>query len=346
MSTWSEEISFTPKHEHQSIITRFFDEASQIFKGYTLFNLAFILIAACEIVGCLVFYNLIMRSALLAFTLAGLILTLFCYFILRIYFQNKRPEQLLELSESIFEELQEAATSKPEKVERYLWIGSSLCHLAHNLKDFEYTLYKPKKNFQTLSYSLEKLGAWLHWSDVHALKEWLYFQAVECYVELIKLEPHNLQFHVALANTYIMLSSIYALPKRPDSSEEERWISPEKFSKAMEQKFTTCAKRAIEEFKILNDYHPNDPWVYTQLAYSYHDLQMPAEEIKAYETILKLSPEDTEALYKLGILYFQQGLNSKGLKVYEKVKTRTPQKAESLIRYYGAYSDEDALEDY
>ena len=114
----------------------------------------------------------------------------------------------------------------------------------------------------------------------------------------------------------------------------------------MEQKFTTCTKRAIEEFKRLNDYHPNDPWVYTQLAYSYHDLQMPHDEIKAYETILDLSPEDTEALYKLGILYFEQGFNAKGLKVYEQMKSHNAQKAESLIRYYGAYSDQDALEDY
>lgn len=346
MSTWSEEISLSPKHENQSLLSSFFEETAHILKSYALFNFAFILLGSIEVLCCLIFFNLLTRSSLLAFTLAGFIMTLFCYFILRIYFQNRRPQQLLELSESILEELKESSKSKPEKIERHLSVASSLCHLAHNLKDFEYSLYKPKRGFQALSYTFEKFGSWLHWRDVHALKEWLYFQAIDCYVDSIKIEPNNLQFHVALANTYIMLSTIYAIPKRSDMGDEERWIPPEKLSKGMEQKFTTCAKRAIEEFKILNDYNPNDPWVYTQLAYSYHDLQMPHEEIKAYETILKLAPEDFEALYKLGILYFEQGFNSKGLKVYERIKAQRPRKAESLIRYYGAYSDEEALEDY
>jgi len=34
---------------------------------------------------------------------------------------------------------------------------------------------------------------------------------------------------------------------------------------------------------------------------------MPHKEIEAYETILKIAPEDTDIIYKLGILYFQQG---------------------------------------
>ena len=346
MSTWSEEISLSPKHENQPLLSSFFEETAHILKSYALFNLTFILVGSVEVLCCLIFFNLLTKSALLAATLAGFLMTLFCYFILRIYFQNRRPQQLLELSENLLEELNETAKSKQERVERHLSVASSLCHLAHQLKDFEYTLYKPKKGFQSLSYTFEKFGAWLHWRDTHALKEWLYFQAIEAYVELVKLEPHNLQFHVALANTYIMLSNIYASPKRSELTEEERWVPPEKLSKSMQQKFTTCAKRAIEEFKILNDYNPDDPWVYTQLAYSYHDLQMPQEEIKAYETILQLTPEDFEALYKLGILYFEQGFNSKGLKVYERIKAHNTQKAESLIRYYGAYSDEETLEEY
>jgi len=98
------------------------------------------------------------------------------------------------------------------------------------------------------------------------------------------------------------------------------------------------AERAIEEFKVLNDYAPNDPWVHAQLAYSYHDLQMPKEEIKEYETILKLNPGDRDTLYKLGLLYFQEGMNAQGLRIYEELKRSHYKKAESLMENYGSYN--------
>lgn len=66
---------------------------------------------------------------------------------------------------------------------------------------------------------------------------------------------------------------------------------------------------------------------------------MPKEEIKEYETILHLCPDDKETLFKLGKLYFQQGLNAKGLQIYEALKKSHYKKAEGLIAFYGAYSD-------
>jgi tetratricopeptide (TPR) repeat protein len=103
----------------------------------------------------------------------------------------------------------------------------------------------------------------------------------------------------------------------------------------LEKKFRQASERAIEEFKIISDYAPNDPWVHLQLAYSYRDLNMPLEEIQAYETILRINPTDKEALFKLGTLYFQQGMNAKGLQVYEELKRANFSKVENLIKYYG-----------
>ncbi len=111
---------------------------------------------------------------------------------------------------------------------------------------------------------------------------------------------------------------------------------PKKYSKSFKQKFRLTAEKAIEEFKILSDYAPHDPWVHAQLAYSYRDLQMPKEEIKEYEAILQLCPDDKETLFKLGKLYFEQGQNAKGLKIYETLKFSHYKKAESLIHFYGA----------
>ena len=102
-------------------------------------------------------------------------------------------------------------------------------------------------------------------------------------------------------------------------------------------KFRATAERAIEEFKILNHYAPDDPWVHLQLAYSYHDLGMPDKETREYETVLKLCPDDRDILYKLGTLYFQQGQNAKGLQVYEELKDCNYKKAQQVISRYGDF---------
>lgn len=168
------------------------------------------------------------------------------------------------------------------------------------------------------------------------MKELLLSCSIEEHLKAVKCEPTNLDVHASLANAYVMLSALYADPRKFHDYDEEKYIPQERFSDAMEKRFRTIAERAIEEFKILNDYAPDDPWVHVQLAYSYHDLQMPKEEIREYEIVLKLRPDDHETLFKLGMLYFQQGMNAKGLKIYELLKKTSYKKAESLISFYGS----------
>jgi tetratricopeptide (TPR) repeat protein len=102
-----------------------------------------------------------------------------------------------------------------------------------------------------------------------------------------------------------------------------------------DQKFKEAARLAIEEFRILSHYAPNDPWVHEQLAVGFHDLGMPDEEVKEVETLLKLRPQDKEILFRLGMLYFKQNQNAKGLQVYEELKKANFKKAENLISAYG-----------
>ncbi len=338
MSTWSEEIQSTQESPDPSIFSNAICQISNILKSYTYFNLAFATLGLSELICLLIFFNTLTRSSLLALTLAIFLMTLFCYFILRIYYQNKRPEQLHQLAQKTLKELQSHAQKKNSIEDQSLWLASTLSRLSHSLHDLEYELYKPKKNFTSLSYSYEKLGCWLHFKDLHRLKEWFYFEAIKQYIELIKHEPDNLQYHIALANTYLLLSSLYSPAKFNQDQEDDRWIHPISQSEEMQEKFLQCARRTVEEFKILNDYRPNDPWIYTQLAYCYHDLLMPKEEIEAYEKVLKLNSEDTETQFKLGVLYFQSGQNAKGLKMYEKLKPINPQKADKLIGHYQAWN--------
>ncbi len=111
-------------------------------------------------------------------------------------------------------------------------------------------------------------------------------------------------------------------------------IPHEGYRKELMERFRFTAERAIEEFKILNDYAPDDPWVHVQLAYSYRDLGMPQEEIREYEIVLGLCPDDYDTLYRLGVLYFEQGYNANGLEVYETLKKNNLKKAEQLISHY------------
>lgn len=327
-----------PVDHNVSVHKDFLKKIQFYLKQYTIFNITFISLAVFEVICCLIFFNLLTRSSLLAITLAVFLMTLFSYFILKIYFQSKKPQFFISSCKELLNQLANQNQHAVTSFEHHLFTASSLTRIANALKDFEYTFYSPIKSLDSLRLTFEKLGCWLHWHDIHLLKEWLYQQVVETYIKLIKEQPDHLQLHVALANTYVMFSTIYATPQKQDPYEEEKWVAPEKFTQEMRAKFTDCAERAIEEFKILNDYNPDDPWVYTQLAYSYHDLQMPHEEIKAYEKIATLIPHDVDTIYKLGILYFQQGQTAKGLKIYERLKASRPQKAASLIKYYGYYS--------
>ena len=77
---------------------------------------------------------------------------------------------------------------------------------------------------------------------------------------------------------------------------------------------------------------------YEQLAIGYRDLDMPEEEMREVETLLKLRAQDKEILYRLGTLYFKQGMNAKGLQIYEELRRGNFKKAEDLMSAYGSFS--------
>jgi tetratricopeptide (TPR) repeat protein len=275
----------------------------------------------------------------MAFTLAIFFMTLFSYFVLKLYFQAKKPEQLMELCEEYLEKCKEKIHYQEGIPEHHIALAQAAQKFAAALHDKEYSYYSPPFFLRSLASSMEKFSCFCHWKDLHKMKELLLTTAVEEHIKVVKCEPVNLEVHAALANAYVMLSSLYADPRKYLDYDEERYIPQERFSDSMQTKFRATAKRAIEEFKILNDYAPDDPWVHVQLAYSYHDLQMPEEEIREYETVFQLRPDDKDTLFKLGMLYFQQGENAKGLRIYELLKRTHYKKAESLIKFYGSFEE-------
>lgn len=320
-------------HLIESILPQF----EKSMKSYVAFNIAFLTIGFTEIFLLVIFFAFLAKSSILAFSLAFVFLTFFSYFILRVYYQSKKPEQLIEIRDKFLRSCKALLNYQEGVSEHHIALSKACTRFADSLHGREYDFYELPTWFPKLDFSIEKFSCWWHWSDIHRMKEMLLIASVEENIKLVKCEPTNLQVHAALANAYVILSQLYVDPRKGENGEEDQWIPQDRFNAAMQEKFRKTAEKAIEEFKILHHYAPQDPWVHAQLAYSYHDLKMPKEEIKEYENILRINPDDKDTLYKLGILYFQQGMNAQGLRIFEELKRANPKKAEMLIKNYGAH---------
>lgn len=325
-------------------VHRVFDTILPLFnrmiKKHVLFHFLFLFIGLAEFSLFVFFLTFLIKSSFLAFSLAILFFTLFSYLILRLYLRTKKIEQLEKIKEQFLESCKNLIDFHSETPEHRLALANACTKFAITLEGKEYGYYRPPKWLDFLRPSMGKYSCWLHWFDVHQMREMMLGASIEEHLRLIKFEPTDLGVHAALANAYVMLSGLYINPDRVEGYDDGRWIPSEKLHKMLEKKFRLSAERAIEEFKILSDYSPDDPWVHLQLAYSYHDLGMPREEIRQYETILRLCPDDEETLFKLGILYFQQGENAKGLQIYGELKDSENKKAQQLIEHYGDYNPE------
>lgn len=308
----------------------------RLLRSDILFNFLFLTIGLIELVSLLFFFPFLMQSSLMAIGLALCFLTLFSYYILRVYFRTKRPEQMHYLVNRYINACQVLLNYQQGVPEHHLALATACLKLAQLLEGKENTLYPIPRWSGFFAKQLEQISSWCHWQDVFAIREMLLQRSVHEHIELVKCEPTGMEAHTALANAYVMLSSLYVHEEKGDDhAADDFWLPPKFRTAIMEKKFRQTAERAIEEFKIIGDYAPNDPWVHSQLAYSYRDLKMPEQEIKEYEMLLRIDPDDKDAMYKLGVLYFQQGRDADGLQIYEKIKRTHLKKAENLIKHYG-----------
>lgn len=333
----SESYISTSNHSSESpiqhIIEPILPQFDRMIQSYALFNLLFLTIGFAELTLLVIFFTFLTQSAILAFSLAVVFLTFFSYFILRLYFQTQKPLQFQDLKERYITACKGLMNYKEGNAGHHITLTIACTKLSDALRGRANSFYKMPPYLSFVDPYIEKFSFWYYCNDVFKMRELLLISAIEENIKLVKNEPTSVKAHTALANAYVALSGLYV---NPHTQIESQWLS-ESLTEDLEQKYRSAAERAIEEFKILSDFAPNDPWVHKQLAHSYHDLKMPLEEIKEFEIMLELTPGDTENMLKLGTLYFQQGLNSKGLQIYEQLKKSEPQKAELLIGYYGAY---------
>lgn len=330
-------------HEIKKVIEPIFPKFDQLLKFYVKFHLFFLFLGVSELVLLGVSFQFLKESASIAFGFGFIFLTLFSYFILRLYFQTQKPIQLDDLKQQYEKNCKDLISYSEGNPTSYVTLANAYCKLANSLHKKESLIFRFPSfiavRAKKLNIWMEKFSTWWLFEDVHRIKELLLLGAVAEHIKVVKAEPTSQAAHAALANAYVMLSGLYAsIEKIEPTLDDPKRILKSTVLPEMEQKFRLTAERAIEEFKIICDYAPEDPWVHKQLAFSYHDLQMPNEEIKEYEIVLKINPDDKDTLYKLGILYFQEGFNAKGLRLYEELKKQNPKKADQLITYYAAYT--------
>ncbi len=293
-------------------------EFRRITHTFVTFNILYTAFFTLELFLFFFFLPFLTRSSIFAFALAGLFLTCFSYFVLLFYFQAKKPEQFIQLRDQFLRSCRQILSLPPGEAQHHLSIADALSKIASYLHDFEWNFYQVPKALQPFSKMISRFSAYCYGEDVFKLKLLLLQSAVDEHLKQIRTTPTDLEVHASLANAYVSLSKIYK-------------------GALLEEKYRVSARLAIEEFSILGQYAPNDPWVHEQLAVGYHDLGMPTEEMKEVETLLKLRPQDKEILYRLGTLYFKQGMNAKGLQVYEELKRGNFKKAEDLMTSYGTF---------
>ncbi len=292
----------------------------RITRMYRVFHLVFFVVFAAELLTLLLFLPFLAKSYLLAVVVASTFLTAFSYFVLRFYFQTKKPEQLLELRSEFIENCEN-------------FFQETVVQLIQKLEGLEFHYYSLPSIFGSVSPLVKKFSAWSHFEDVLLFKELLYSHLLKIELEAVKNNPTNTELHRNLAKSYIAFYHLY----RDSGTAPYPFITKRYTSAEIVQKFQKNAKCALEELKIVLHFVPLDPWALTQLGKVYRDLDQKDEERKIYEILLQLIPDEQEIRYRLGVVYFQLGFMASGLTIYEEFRQMNDPKAQELIGHYDAF---------
>ncbi len=313
-------------------------ELKKTEKSYAYFNIGFFLLFFIEIIGFAVLFADLSSSSILALILGSIFLTCFSYFVLLFYFQAKKTDQLTQIKDRFLLNCRRALSVPVATAEHHLTIAHAAIRFTDNLQEFEKNIYTPFKILNFLYPLIQSFSSFLHKEDIFKFKEQLLLAAIDEHVKQVKSTPTDLEVHASIASVYSKLSKLYldAINQKIISKNQKNLL---------EQKYDISIKSMIEEYKILNDYAPNDPWVHMQLALSYKTLNMKKEEAKESEIILKLCPHDNNILFRLGVLYFEMNFPSKALRIYEDLKSKAYKNADDLLSYYGSFKLQNLFEE-
>ncbi len=139
----------------------------KIIKSHVRFNILFCLVIISEIVGLIVSYPLLIESSLFSFGLASLFLTLFSYFILRVYFHAKKAEQYEEFITRYTRGCKTIARYREGIPEHHIALGNAYAKLSTELTGIEYNFYAPPSWIPSLSSTMKNISFWCFWEDAY-----------------------------------------------------------------------------------------------------------------------------------------------------------------------------------
>ncbi len=295
-------------------------------RHHALFHIISLTLIALELILFSSLFSTILGSAFLAASFSIIFFTLFCYALLRIYMVARKGEQIEHIRDCFVMICQEQLFCPQDAMEYHKSLSYGLRKFAEELKGKEESILPLPQLFGGYFIDVAALNRFFFSADLLKMRELLLQTVVLEHLEMVKKAPINLDVHASLANAYILLANLYA--EKGGKKAAKGWLK---------DKFRQACSSAIEEYKILLDYAPGDPWVHAQLGYIYRELEMRRQEIHEYEKIVFLRPADLESLSHLGTLYFNEGQMAKGLQIFESLKQVDESRAEDLISSYGIH---------
>lgn len=292
----------------------------------------------------------------IALSLTCMFTVSFFFFITRIYQQARLPEVLGSLRDEFIASCRQMLQYRDGDVQHHRHLAEMLTLLEKRLRGLDrqiWTFPKERLFSNQVAPIFAQAGALLVWPLLHGLRQLLLLSAIDEYIKQIQCDPVNLSSHADLALGYVRLCSLYNDPRKKVGADffidKEEADEPLPFNQNFakyKKRFTLCANRAIEEFKIIAQLAPQDPWVHRKLALCYCDLEMHTEEIKEHEKVLQLCPDDDATCFRLGVLYFQQGRNADGLRIYHHLLENQYPKVHQLLSFYEAYRTARSLDPF
>ncbi|HRW58481.1 MAG TPA: hypothetical protein P5048_02545 [Chlamydiales bacterium] len=302
-----------------------FEKFVKVSRFNFLFKFFFAVAFIVEVFFLISLLPMFSHSIFLAILIGAVLFTVFSFFVLYFYYEARKPEQFFELKERFLELCRSNSSIPNGAVEHHLSIAECALQFIHFLNGKEDSILVFPK---FLSKFMQPISRFFHKEDLLKFKESFFYAAIEEYIQQIKSMPTDIEVHASLAGTYVRLAKLYQ-DSLSDGSYSRKILAN------VEERYQQAMQKAIEEYKIISDFAPNDPWVHAQLASSYHTLNLKKEETVEYEKILKFSPNDNEVKYRLGVLYFELGNHAQALKIYEDLLDAGFKKAYDLISCYG-----------
>lgn len=289
----------------KAILTEFSEKLNKYYSFHLIFLGAFLF----EFIVLICLLPFLARSGIVALTLAALMVTLFGYLSLKSYRQTAFLEEIKLLidrygSQIVAEKSSHAAldVKKGEVAKAFLEFADLL-----PIKATLNLPYLPAIAENALLKYLE-IGP-------QTLKEGLIKRAIQNRIESLKLNPAIAEKHSALADAYLSLAAFYKNTGKARAEQDS-------------------LLRSAESLKILSDLNPKETYPLERLAYVYSELKDAEGEIAVLEKWLKLNPNETEPMLRVGRLYFNSGKSALGFKAYEALKAMDLKQSDELLKSF------------